>query len=664
MTTVNAHSKAIIANSESPNVKLKSINFGDCQWTTGFWAEKTKKAIDVMVPYMGDVLCGDVGHALNNFKIAAGMKEGEHKGMYWHDGDFYKFIEAKTYAYGLTKDDALLKELDEYIDIIAKAQEPDGYLQTQIQLNPEADRYENRKYHEMYNTGHFFISACVHYRITGQRNFLDLALKHAELLYTIFFPDTKHYSRFGFNQTQIMGLVELYRTVGEKKYLLLAQKFIDRRGQSEIVHDSTTVGYPIGDMVQERTALREATEPVGHAVLALYYYAGAADVYAETGEKALITALDRLWESVTQKKMYATGAVGQTHYGASANRDMIEEGFIDDYMMPNLTAYNETCANLCNAMFSYRMLGIHGEAKYADIIELVMHNSGLSGISIEGKDYFYANPLRMLHNTRDYDSHDDVTETPNREPYLACFCCPPNLVRTISNLSGWAYSLADNGVYVNLYGSNNLDTQMLDGASLKLTQDTEYPWQGLVKLTVEACKTEAFDIALRIPGWATGAEITINGEKLDVATVPATYAILNRQWQAGDVIIIDIPMEATFIEGNRRIEEVRNQVAVKRGPVVYCVETPDLPAGSSVLDVYIQGDSALEVSYQENFLGGTATIQADTFLRTIDGETAHEMYSAVKKPDWQAHKTNFVPYYAWSNRGLAEMTVFVPVVWQ
>lgn len=661
---MNAHSKAIIANSESPNVKLKSINFGDCQWTTGFWAEKTKKAIDVMVPYMGDVLCGDVGHALNNFKIAAGMKEGEHKGMYWHDGDFYKFIEAKTYAYGLTKDDALLKELDEYIDIIAKAQEPDGYLQTQIQLNPEADRYENRKYHEMYNTGHFFISACVHYRITGQRNFLDLALKHAELLYTIFFPDTKHYSRFGFNQTQIMGLVELYRTVGEKKYLLLAQKFIDRRGQSEIVHDSTTVGYPIGDMVQERTALREATEPVGHAVLALYYYAGAADVYAETGEKALITALDRLWESVTQKKMYATGAVGQTHYGASANRDMIEEGFIDDYMMPNLTAYNETCANLCNAMFSYRMLGIHGEAKYADIIELVMHNSGLSGISIEGKDYFYANPLRMLHNTRDYDSHDDVTETPNREPYLACFCCPPNLVRTISNLSGWAYSLADNGVYVNLYGSNNLDTQMLDGASLKLTQDTEYPWQGLVKLTVEACKTEAFDIALRIPGWATGAEITINGEKLDVATVPATYAILNRQWQAGDVIIIDIPMEATFIEGNRRIEEVRNQVAVKRGPVVYCVETPDLPAGSSVLDVYIQGDSALEVSYQENFLGGTATIQADTFLRTIDGETAHEMYSAVKKPDWQAHKTNFVPYYAWSNRGLAEMTVFVPVVWQ
>ncbi|MDC2891223.1 beta-L-arabinofuranosidase domain-containing protein [Psychrosphaera algicola] len=187
MTSLHAHNKAIVANSESPFVKLHAINFGDCQWTKGFWAEKTQKAVDVMIPYMGDVLCGDIGHALNNFKIAAGLKTGEHKGMYWHDGDFYKFMEAKIYAYGLSKDAALLTELDEYIDILSKAQEPDGYLQTQIQLDPDADRYENRKYHEMYNTGHLFISACAHFRITGQRNFLDIAIKHAELLYTIFF---------------------------------------------------------------------------------------------------------------------------------------------------------------------------------------------------------------------------------------------------------------------------------------------------------------------------------------------------------------------------------------------------------------------------------------------------------------------------------------------
>lgn len=661
MNTFHAQDRAILANAQSPYVKLRATNFGDCQWTNGFWADKTQKAIDVMIPYMGDVLCGDVGHALNNFKIAAGLKEGKHQGMYWHDGDFYKFIEAKIYAYGLSKNETLLKELDEYIDIIEKAQEPDGYLQTQIQLDPDADRYENRKYHEMYNTGHLFITACAHFRLTGQRNFLDIAIKHAELLYTIFFPDTKHYRRFGFNQTQIMGLVELFRTVGDKKYLELAQKFIDRRGTYEIEHDSTTVGYPIGDMVQERTPLREETSPVGHAVLALYYYAGAADVYAETGEKALITALDRLWESVTEKKMYATGAVGQTHFGASVNGDTIEEGFIDDYMMPNLTAYNETCANLCNAMFSFRMLGIHGEAKYADIIELVMYNSGLSGISVEGKDYFYANPLRMLHNTRDYNAHDDVTETPNREGYLACFCCPPNLVRTIANLSGWAYSLADNGIYVNLYGSNNIATKMHDGSSIKLTQDTEYPWKGLVKLTVAECKSEAFDIALRVPGWSTGAVITINGEDAGVEAIPATYAILNREWKEGDVIIIDIPMEATFIEGHSRIEEVRNQVAVKRGPIVYCVETPDLPEGSSVLDVYLKGDSPLNVDYRSDFLEGTAVITTDAYLRPA---ATGAMYSVIKQPEWKAYKTNLVPYYAWSNRGTAEMTVFMPIVWK
>ncbi|TRX57991.1 glycoside hydrolase family 127 protein [Thalassomonas sp. M1454] len=653
--------RAIVANTQSPNVKLKATNFGDCQWTTGFWAEKTKKAIDVMIPYMGDVLCGDIGHALNNFKIAAGLKEGEHKGMFWHDGDFYKFLEAKTYAYALSKDENVLAELDEYIDIIAKAQEPDGYLQTQIQLREDADRYENRKYHEMYNTGHLFISACAHYRLTGQRNFLNIAIKHADLLYTIFFPDTKHYRRFGFNQTQIMGLVELYRTLGDKKYLELAQKFIDRRGTYEIEHDSTTVGYPIGDMVQERTPLREETEPVGHAVLALYYYAGAADVYAETGEKALITALDRLWESVTEKKMYATGAVGQTHYGASVNRDMIEEGFIDDYMMPNLTAYNETCANLCNAMFSFRMLGIHGQAKYADIIELVMYNSGLSGISHEGKDYFYANPLRMIHNTRDYDAHADVTETANREGYLACFCCPPNLVRTISNLSGWAYSVADNGLYVNLYGSNTLATTMRDGSSIKLTQDTEYPWKGLVKLTVDECSGDVFDIALRVPGWATGAQISVNGEALNIDTTPATYALVNRKWQQGDVIVIDIPMEATFIEGHPRIEEVRNQVAVKRGPVVYCIESPDLPDSTSILDVYISGDTQLETNHQSNLMGGITTIGADLMVRT---DTPDKMYNSLAKPSWQNVATQLVPYFAWSNRGLAEMTVFMPVVWK
>ncbi len=655
------HSNAITNNSQSPFVKLKSINFGDCSWTKGFWAEKVKSAGDKMLPYMGDLLCGDIGHGLNNFKIAAGEKEGEHKGFYWHDGDFYKFMEAKMYIYGLTKNESLLKELDEYIAVIGRAQEEDGYIHTHVQITDGVDRFENRKYHEMYNFGHLFISASVHFRITGQRNFLDIAVKMANLLHAYFMPDTKHYQRFGFNQTQIMGLVELYRTTSDKKYLKLAEKFINRRGTFEIKHDSTTIGYPIGDMVQERTPLRESEEAVGHAVLALYYYAGAADVYAETGEKALIDALDKLWENVTGKKMYVTGAVGQAHYGASTSLDMIEEGFIDAYMMPNMTAYNETCANLCNAMFSSRMMSIHAESRYADIIELVLYNSGLSGIGIDGEDYFYSNPLRMVNNSRNYDSHADVTESPVRQPYLECFCCPPNLVRTICKSSGWAYNLSENGVAVVLFGANNLDTTMLDGSTLKLSQDTEYPWKGLVKITVDACKDSAFDIKVRIPKWAVGSTLKVNGEATGVDLMPGTFATINRIWKAGDTIVLDMPMEATLIEGHNRIEEVRNQVAVKRGPIVYCIETPDLPKGTSILDVYLNGNTPLEVLHKPEFLGGVTTVNVELLLRK---DKNGDMYQTVTKPNFEPFKTQLVPYFAWSNRGQAEMTVFIPVIWE
>ena len=522
-----------------------------------------------MIPYMGEVLCGEVGHALNNFKIAAGMKEGEHQGMRWHDGDFYKYLEAAIYIYAQNGDKKLLQEIDGHIEVIGKAQEENGYLQTQAQLREDIERYDNRRNHEMYNTGHLLTSACIHYRITGQRNFLDIAIKHADHLYTVFFPESEQYGRFGFNQTQIMGLVELYRTTGDRKYLDLAERFINRRGKYEIEDNRATKGYPIGDMVQERTPLRESSEAVGHAVLALYFYAGAADVYAETGEKALIDALGRLWENVSQRKMYVTGAVGQAHYGASTNRDMIQEGFIDAYMMPNMTAYNETCANICNAMFNYRMLGVHGAAKYAEIMELVLFNSALSGISLEGKDYFYSNPLRMIHNSRDYNTHKGATESPHREPYLECFCCPPNLVRTIAKVSGWAYSLAENGLAVNLYGGNQLETKLLDGSFIKLSQETQYPWEGSVIITIQECKTAPFEMWLRIPEWAEGTTIKVNGKAAEPEAAPGTYAKISRKWQAGDVISIDMPMEVSFVEGHPRIEEVRNQVAIKRGPVVY-----------------------------------------------------------------------------------------------
>ncbi len=654
-----AQEHGIINNAKSPNVKLKSIDIGDCHWTEGFWADKFKVCKETMLPYMGEVLCGDVGHGLNNFKIAAGEKEGKHEGFPWHDGDFYKYMEALSYMYAQDKDPKILKELDDEIAIIGKAQEKDGYIHTKIEIDPKIDRFSNRKYHEMYNYGHLFTSASIHYRVTGQRNFLDIAIKAANVLCTYFMPDDKKYVRFGFNQTQIMGLVELYRTVGDERYLRLAEKFIDNRGKYGIEETPETKGYPVGDMVQEFTSLRKSTEAVGHAVLALYYYAGAADVYSETGEKALIDALDRLWENVTEKKMYVTGAVGQTHYGASTNRQMIEEGFIDEYMMPNMTAYNETCANICNSMFSYRMLGIHGESKYADIMELVTFNNGLSGISLDGKHYYYANPLRTIDGTRNYKKMN--TEFPDRQSYLECFCCPPNLVRTVAKLSGWAYSKSANGIAVNLYGGNQLVTTLLDGSAIELSQVTKYPWEGTVKITIDKCKKEAFDMMLRIPGWADGSKITVNGKEAGIKVTTGEFAIINRQWKQGDVIALDMPMDVKFVEGNTRIEETRNQVAVKRGPIVYCVEGVDLPKGTKITDVYLNSKLPLKANYKPNFLDGVSTIDGELLIRKNNNSTA--MYKAVSKPEFKTYKTQLVPYFAWSNRGHSEMTVFLPILW-
>lgn len=649
--------RGIINNSKSPHVKFKSINMGDCTWTEGFWADKFKTAENNMVPYMGELLTGEVGHALNNFKIAAGLQDGDHKGMKWHDGDFYKWMEASMYIYAQNKDEEILNELDEYIKIIGMAQAEDGYLQTQVQLT-DFKRYGNRQYHEMYNSGHLYTSACIHNRITGKTNFLEIAIKHADNLYDTFISEPEHLKRFGFNQTQIMGLVELYRTTKSRKYLELAELFINMRGKSKVEPDETASFKHIGDMVQERTSLREATSAEGHAVLALYFYAGAADVVAETGEKELLDALERLWENVVDKKMYITGAVGQTHHGVSKNVDMIHEGFLNDYMMPNLTAYNETCANVCNSMFSYRMLGLHGESKYADIMELVLFNSALSGISIEGKDYFYANPLRVSHNG--FDPGND-TEFDVRQPYVPCFCCPPNLVRTIAKVSGWAYSLSENGIAVNLYGGNELKTELLDGSKVQLKQETQYPWDGEVTLTMQECKESPFDLLLRIPEWANGAKVTVNGADIGIEIKSGNYATINRRWKKGDLISLELPMEIKLLEGHPLIEEIRNQAAIKRGPIVYCVESPDLPDNTDILDVYLPAESKLEATYKPDFLGGITTISGKVKLRK---DQKKGMYRELSNLKWDTYNTQFVPYYTWANRGKSEMTVWMPVVWQ
>lgn len=658
MNTINAHTKAINANSKSPNVKLRSINIGDCVWTQGFWADKFKQAESIMVPHMGVILKGDIGHAYNNFKIAAGLKTGEANGMLWHDGDFYKWMEASLYVYAFNKDEKILAEINEIIDVLRIAMCEDGYLHTHNQILNKP-RWKTVSDHELYNGGHLILGGVIHHRVTGKRTWLNLAIKHADYLYTVFKPKEEHLARFGFNPSQIMALVELYRETGNQNYLELADIFVTMRGSVQLgLHDSVPYWFT-GDQCQMKTPLREETEAVGHAVTGMYLYSGAADVYAETGEKALLDAVKRIWSSATERKMYITGALGQCHHGAYDDQNMIHEGFIDDYLMPNSTAYNETCANISNAMFNWRLLGITGESKHADIIELVLHNSAMVGISTEGDKYFYANPLRMNFGQRDYTDHCDCTESPEREAYIECFCCPPNLVRTIAQVSAWAYSLTDNGLSINLFGSNHLNTTLLDGTSFALTQKTDFPWDGNVTLTVEDCKESAFDIQIRIPNWANGASLQVNDESA-MEVLAGKFCVIERHWRNGDVIILNLPMDIKLMEGHPRIEEVRNQVAVKRGPLVYCIESPDLPDEAGILDVHIKTDSFLEANYQADFLGGLTTISADLLLRKSNTDS---MYQEVSGPHWQNIRTNFVPYFAWSNRGTAEMTVFLPVVW-
>ncbi|MDE2797918.1 MAG: glycoside hydrolase family 127 protein [Gemmatimonadota bacterium] len=647
----------IVNNAESPHVVLKSINIGDCQWTDGFWADKYRLCEEVMVPYMGTLLKGDIGHGYNNFKIAAGLKDGEHKGHWWHDGDFYKWMESAMYVYGVNKDEKIVEELDEIIEIIGKAQEDDGYLSTHVTING-FDRFSNRQHHELYNSGHLLTSACIHHRVTGKTNFLDIAVKHADYLYGVFQPRPKELARFGFNPSQIMGLVELYRTTRDARYLELAEIFVNMRGDGPVQAPTVNPRFE-GDMCQDRISIREETEAVGHAVLAMYLYTGVADVYAETGEKALIDALERLWANVVDKKMYVTGAVGQAHHGASSRVDFVHEAFIDEYMMPNSTAYNETCANIGNAMFNWRMLSLKGESKYADVMELVLYNSALSGISSDGKHYFYANPLRMNREGRDYSR--TPTETAVRLPYIKCFCCPPNLVRTIARSSGWAYSLTEDGIAVVLYGGNKLDTQMLDGSRIRLKQDSQYPWDGAVKITIEECKDKPFEMLLRIPEWAVGTRIAVNGRDAGVDAIPGTFARIELAWKAGDVVALEMPMDITLIEGHPRIEETRNQVAIKRGPVVYCIESPDLPENTGILDVYLPIPSDLKAEYQPELLGGLTTISGKVALRKDKKEG---MYRTLVKPEWETIQAQFVPYYSWCNRGQSEMTVWMPIVWK
>ena len=641
--------------------KLTPPAHEDVRWTEGFWAERFDLCQDHTIPSTWDAMNNPINSAVfSNFYVAAGLKEGKQLGVNWGDGDCYKWMESMSHVYSVTRDPKILEKLDELIAVIAQAQDEDGYLCTQIQLNPQKERWARRNHHELYNIGHLFTSASVHFEITNQRNFLEVAIKLADYLYSVFASRPPELAHAGWNPSHIMGLVDLYRATNDKRYLELAGIFVDMRGTGDepvlTVRQDHFIREDRGDQNQDRVPLREETDAVGHAVTAMYLYCGAADVCAETGEPELLEALERIWHDVINRKMYITGAVGAYHQGVSIRHDPVHEAFGRPYELPNATAYNETCANIGNAMFSWRLFNITGEAKYAEIMERVMYNSGLSPVSIDGERFFYTNLLRFYGQEHSLLSNDEY----ERWHTYKCYCCPTQVARSTAWMKDWAYSFSEDGVWVNLYSSSQVEKTFENGASLKIEVETNYPWEGSVLLRVDEVPAASYVIHLRIPEWAEGTAIKVNGKPYEGQISPGSYLRLEREWAPGDRVEVDFPMEVRLVKSHHLVEENRNHVAVMRGPVVYCLEDADLPEGVKATEIHFPTDLQIQTEYSPETLGGVTTLEMEA-LRLIDRTQPEALFRDYIPPTVEKVKIKMIPYYAWANRGVAEMVVWIPI---
>lgn len=652
--------KSLVNTTSSPYVKLKNVNMGDVKLTGGFWAERLKVCQDSMIPYMWNLYKDpEVAHAFRNFEIAAGLKEGKHSGPPFHDGDFYKLIEALSAMYAITKDPKLDKYIDEVIPVIAKCQRADGYIHTPTMIEERnskgnASEFKDRLHFETYNMGHLMTAACVHYRATGKTSLLDLAKKSTDYLYNFYKKSSPELARNAICPSHYMGVVEMYRTTRDPRYLELSKSLIDIRG---LVENGT-------DDNQDRIPFRKQTKAMGHAVRANYLYAGVADVYAETGDTSLLKRLDLMWDDVTRHKMYITGACGALYDGVSPDGtsyeptdvQKIHQAYGRDYQLPNFTAHGETCANIGNMLWNWRMLTMSGDAKYADIAELTLYNSILSGISLNGTKFLYTNPLSYSD-----DLPFQQRWSKDRVGYIALSnCCPPNVVRTIAEVNNYLYSVSDKGLWFNLYGGSKLSTKLKDGSAVKLTQETAYPWDGNIRVSFESAPSKAFSVMLRIPGWCKGATLKINGKAQQEDLTSGTYATITRKWEKGDRIELVLPMNATLVESNPLVEETRNQVAVKRGPVVYCLEAKDLPQNVKMFDVAVPSNAVFtpkEITVSNSNL---VALEGEGIL-TGKKNWSNQLYREISQDKPEPVKIRLVPYYAWGNRGHSDMEVWIPV---
>lgn len=654
---VQAQEKSLMNTSRSTHAKLHSPDMKAMSWTKGFWADRFKVARETMVPNMWAIYNdAQISHAFKNFEIAAGLDTGSHTGPSFHDGDYYKTLEAMASMYASTGDPKLNAMMDKAIAVIAKSQREDGYIYTKAMIEQRKtgsnNQFQDRLSFEAYNIGHLMTAGCVHYRATGKTNLLEVAKRATDYLYNFYQKASPALARNAICPSHYMGVIEMYRSTKDPRYLELAQHLIAIKGKIE---DGT-------DDNQDRIPFLQQTKVKGHAVRANYLFAGVADLYAETGNDSLMHTLNLMWDDLTAHKMYITGGCGSLYDGTSpdgtsydpAEVQKIHQAFGRDYQLPNFTAHNETCANIGNVMWNWRMLQITGEAKYADVMELALFNSVLSGISLDGTKFLYTNPLSYA---------DDLPFkqrwSKDRVPYIGLSnCCPPNVVRTIAEVGDYAYSISERGIWFNLYGGNTLRTKLGNGQKVSLEQETNYPWDGNIRVTLKENAAKPYALFFRIPGWTKNAELKVNGVLSGVALQPGQYAEISRKWKKGDVLELVLPMEAQLVESNPLVEENRNQVAVKRGPVVYCLESKDLP-GQRIFNVCIPSSIQLKASPIK--IEGADLMALEGEAKLIEHKDWTNVLYRTLEDNSVATPIRLVPYFAWGNRGHAEMSVWLPV---
>ncbi|MCJ7582297.1 MAG: glycoside hydrolase family 127 protein [Candidatus Aminicenantes bacterium] len=619
---------------------FQPVTFTSVHFSDNFWLPRLETNKNVTIPFALDQ--SEKTGRLKNFEIAGGAAEGKFCSIYpFDDSDVYKIIEGASYTLNIQRDPELEEFLDELIAKIAAAQEEDGYLYTArtIKQDPpvqwtEGDRWSNLYLgHELYNMGHFYEAAVAHHLATGKRNMLDLAIKNADLITSVFGPGKK-IGVPGHQEIEI-GLVKLYRITGDQKYLDLAKHFLDQRGREE--------GRELfGQYSQDHIPILEQNEAVGHAVRAAYMYSGIADVAALTGDAGYIQTVDRIWENVVSKKMYITGGIGARGGG---------EAFGPNYELPNASAYAETCAAIANAFWNQRMFLLHGDGKYIDVLEKVIYNGMLSGVGLSGDLFFYPNPLES------FGQHE-------RSSWFNCACCPSNISRFMPSIPGYAYAQKGKALFVNLFVDSETDI-VVNNNKISVIQETEYPWEGKVRIRLEPEAEKKFAVHVRIPGWAleqpvpsdlyhfvkSNAEIptvSVNGETVPL-DVNKGYLRIQRTWKRGDTIELNLPMPVRRVESHPEVIENTGKIALVRGPVVYCAEWPD--NSGQVSNLVLPDDVLLSTEHRDDLLEGVTVIRGQAVaLYGTDDESSNRR---------ETQEFTAIPYYAWAHRGPGEMSVWI-----